>query len=56
MAQTMTMGQAAGVAAAMAIKNEQFPHEISVPDLQDKLRVMGAKFGEILAKPDLTGL
>jgi len=50
MAQTMTMGQAAGAAAAMAIKNEMHPHEISVTALQDDLRLMGAKFGEILAK------
>ena len=47
MAQTMTMGQAAGAAAALAIKNDQHPHEVYVPTLQDNLRQMGAKFGEI---------
>lgn len=49
MAQTMTMGQAVGVAGAMAVKNGLHPHEISVPTLQDNLRRMGAKFGEIRA-------
>ena len=50
MAQTMTMGQAAGVAAAIAVKNAQHPHEINVPALQDELRQMGAMFGEIKAE------
>ena len=50
MAQTMTMGQAAGVAAALAVKNDRHPHEINVSTLQDSLRRMGAKFGEIQAE------
>lgn len=47
MAQTMTMGQAAGTAAALAVKMDLQPHEIEVGALQERLRQMGAKFGEI---------
>lgn len=47
MAQTMTMGQAAGTAAALAVQGDCFPTELNVPTLQEKLTEMGAKFGEI---------
>lgn len=47
MAQTMAMGQAAGTAAALSIKDDVLPHELSVPKLQQTLRSMGALFGEI---------
>lgn len=51
MAQTMTMGQAAGTAAALAISGDTLPSELAVPALQDKLLAMGAMFGEITAQP-----
>jgi hypothetical protein len=38
----MAMGQAAGLAANMAIRSGCLPFEISVPDLQDGLRRLGA--------------
>lgn len=38
----MAMGQAAGLAAHMAIRAGCWPYEISVPDLQDGLRRLGA--------------
>jgi hypothetical protein len=47
MAQTMTMGQAAGTAAALAVGKDILPHELEPALLQDRLRQMGAKFGEI---------
>jgi hypothetical protein len=50
MAQTMTMGQAAGTAAALAVKMDLQPHEMDVDALQERLRQMGAKFGEIRAE------
>ncbi len=50
MAQTMTMGQAAGTAAALAIQKDVLPHELEIGLLQDRLRQMGAKFGEIRAE------
>jgi ribulose 1,5-bisphosphate synthetase/thiazole synthase len=50
MAQTMTMGQAAGTAAALSIKNDRLPNEIDVTLLQERLRQMGARFGEIRAE------
>jgi hypothetical protein len=50
MAQTMTMGQAAGTAAALAIQNDVLPHELEIGLLQDRLKGMGAKFGEIRAE------
>lgn len=53
MAQTMTMGQAAGTAAAMAIKHDLLPHELDVPVLQSRLQEMGAKFGDIQAEQPL---
>ena len=49
MGQTMTMGQAAGTAAALAVQAEVLPHEVNVSALQDRLRQMGARFGEISA-------
>lgn len=50
MAQTMTMGQAAGTAAALALQKDLLPHELGIGPLQDRLRQMGAKFGEIRAE------
>ncbi|MCB9109473.1 MAG: FAD-dependent oxidoreductase [Anaerolineales bacterium] len=50
MAQTMTMGQAAGTAAALAVQNDTLPAELDVPALQDTLLQMGARFGEIRAE------
>jgi hypothetical protein len=47
MAQTMTMGQAAGVAAALSVKNDILPSGLPIPTLQRRLLQMGAKFGEI---------
>lgn len=49
MAQTMAMGQAAGAAAALAIRGDMLPHEIHVPQLQQTLLDMGALFGDIRA-------
>jgi hypothetical protein len=42
MAQCMSMGQAAGTAAAMAIKARRTPREIDVAVLRDRLRQSGA--------------
>lgn len=50
MAQTMTMGQAAGTAAALAVARDVLPHELEIAPLQERLRQMGAKFGEIAAE------
>jgi hypothetical protein len=50
MAQTMAMGQAAGVAAALSVKHDVQPHALELPLLQDRLSRMGAKFGEIRAE------
>jgi ribulose 1,5-bisphosphate synthetase/thiazole synthase len=50
MAQTMTMGQAAGTAAALAVGQDVLPHELDTALLQERLRGMGAKFGEITAE------
>ncbi len=55
MAQTMTMGQAAGTAAALAVKMELLPHEIEVGVLQERLRQIGARFGEIRAESTTPG-
>jgi len=49
MAQTMTMGQAVGTAAALSVQTDVLPHEVSINTLQDRLRQMGARFGEISA-------
>jgi FAD dependent oxidoreductase len=38
MAQCMAMGQAAGTAAALCIRNNATPHTLSVPELQHELR------------------
>lgn len=46
MGQCMLMGQAAGVAAALAVCTGRSPEEISVPDLQERLRGLGAILGE----------
>jgi glycine/D-amino acid oxidase-like deaminating enzyme len=50
MAQTMAMGQAAGVAASLAIKGNLTPGEVNIGELQARLLDMGAKFGEIRAE------
>jgi hypothetical protein len=42
MAQCMSMGHAAGIAAAMAIESERMPREIGINALRDKLRKDGA--------------
>ena len=47
MAQTMTMGQAAGAAAALAVEGDVRPADVNVSKLQERLLEMGAKFGEI---------
>jgi glycine/D-amino acid oxidase-like deaminating enzyme len=47
MAQTMTMGQAAGTAAALAVERDLPPHALEVPLLHERLRALGARFGEI---------
>ena len=47
MAQTMTMGQAAGTAAALAVKADVRPADVNISKLQEQLQEMGAKFGEI---------
>jgi len=49
MAQTMTMGQAAGAAAALAVAGDTLPHELPIGPLQERLRAMGALFGQIAA-------
>jgi hypothetical protein len=50
MAQTMSMGQAAGTAAALSAKGGCMPRELAVADLQQVLRSNGA----ILAMDDIT--
>jgi hypothetical protein len=47
MAQMMALGQAAGAAAALSVQGDLLPHELNVSRLQDALRAMGARFGEI---------
>ena len=42
MAQTMSMGQAVGVAAALSRKGDTGAHEISIADLQTRLSALGA--------------
>lgn len=42
MGQCMAMGQAAGVAAALAAKSNAPPHDVAVPELQQSLRAIGA--------------
>jgi hypothetical protein len=37
----MGMGQAAGIAAAMAVKNSTTPRDISITDLQDQILQTG---------------
>lgn len=44
MGQCMAMGQAAGTAAALAVKANSAPSELSVSDLQARLRADGALF------------
>jgi hypothetical protein len=48
MAQTMAMGQAAGTAAAMSLETRTSALDLSVPDLQQRLRLSGA----LLETPD----
>jgi len=40
------MGEAAGVAAAMAAEQSREPRDLSVPELQANLRAAGVAFGE----------
>jgi hypothetical protein len=42
MAQSMAMGQAAGVAAALASDKNLMPREVSMGELQGSLRKLGA--------------
>jgi glycine/D-amino acid oxidase-like deaminating enzyme len=42
MAQTMAMGQAAGTAAALSLETHSSALDLSIPDLQHRLRVAGA--------------
>ncbi len=42
MAQCMAMGQAAGVAAALAVRQRCRAREVSIPELQTRLRAIGA--------------
>ena len=42
MAQTMAMGQAAGTAAALSLETNTSALDLSIPDLQQRLRVAGA--------------
>ncbi len=43
MGQCMAMGQAAGVAAALAVQKKTTPREVSVREIQDRLRSIGAE-------------
>lgn len=54
MAQTMAMGQAAGTAATMSLTAKCGAREVSIPDLQARLRASGAKL-EAPAQPAATG-
>ncbi|HMP43156.1 MAG TPA: FAD-dependent oxidoreductase, partial [Roseiflexaceae bacterium] len=49
MAQTMTMGQAAGSAAALAVAGDTLPDSLDIAVIQEHLRTLGARFGEIRA-------
>lgn len=49
MAQMMALGQAAGVAAALSVRQDVLPHDLNINLLQDSLLQMGARFGEIPA-------
>jgi len=42
MAQTMSMGQAAGIAAALSLESDAGPRNINIQELQDRLRTIGA--------------
>jgi hypothetical protein len=44
MGQCMAMGQAAGAAAALAVKANRAPRAVSISSLQDVLRKLGAIF------------
>ena len=53
MAQTMTMGQAAGAAAALATQVDMVPHQLDMSRLQEHLLALGARFGAILTEGQL---
>lgn len=48
MAQTMSMGQAAGLAAALSLETDTAAHAVPITELQDRLRQIGA----VLDVPD----
>lgn len=54
MAQTMSMGQAAGVAAALAVRDGVDPREVDAAVLRDRLRELGAVL-EVPATPATGG-
>jgi ribulose 1,5-bisphosphate synthetase/thiazole synthase len=57
MAQTMTMGQAAGTAAALAVAHDTTPAALDINLLQGRLAQMGAKFGDFNDKqPEILGV
>lgn len=42
MGQTMSMGQAAGIAAAISLETDADARRINIRELQDRLRTIGA--------------
>ncbi|HET7378085.1 MAG TPA: FAD-dependent oxidoreductase, partial [Anaerolineae bacterium] len=43
MGQCMALGQAAGIAAALAVQSHRTPREVSVTEIQNQLRAIGAE-------------
>ena len=43
MGQCMALGQAAGIAAALAVQNHNTPREVSITEIQNQLRAIGAE-------------
>ena len=54
MAQTMAMGQAAGIAAALSLQDDVSVREISIPELQTRLRQLGAVLETPLRAADVS--